>query len=77
MKYIENITMREINRELGRIWRRIKSLENSTDVVLRSTPMANPTRGSTYFDSGEGTFNVWNGTAWDVYYRGDIDGGGI
>ena len=69
MKYIESITLRELNREFGRMEKRIKSLENKTEVVLRSSPDTNPKRNSMWLDDATGKLHVWSGTTWQTWTK--------
>jgi len=69
MKYIENISLQELNREFGRQEKRLIALEKKTEVVLRSTPVADPKRNSMWLDASTGKINVWTGSTWITYSK--------
>ena len=70
MKFIPpDATVEDLAKELDRLYRRIRALEQSTALVLEGSAPTTPGFGRAWYDASSGTINVFNGTTYDVWTK--------
>jgi len=65
----ETATVEDLAKELDRLYRRIRALEQADSVLLPRSAPTNPTIGQEWYDVSTGTRNVFNGTTYDVWTK--------